>query len=75
VTSRASKNLEYRWTINNIPINVPLNQNDMTFRNTENVEGKSEVGITLTNSDNFLQEVQKSTLINFKKANGDAFSF
>lgn len=67
-SSRNAKNLDYRWTLNNITIDVPSYQNDMTFRNKENVDGKSIIGITVTNTDNFLQEIQKATLINFKKS-------
>ncbi len=74
-TDRSSKNLQYTWTINNTPIEVPTNQNDMTFRNTENIDGKSQVGVTVTNTTNFLEEIQKTILINFQKNSGDGFSF
>ncbi|MDB5204555.1 MAG: seg [Candidatus Taylorbacteria bacterium] len=74
-TDRASKNLEYKWMINNATIEVPTDQNDMTFRNTQNVDGKSQIDITVTNTDNFLEEIQKTTLINFQKNSGDGFSF
>lgn len=75
VTSRSDKSIEYKWTINDVPINVPTVQSDLTFRNTENVDGKSKIGLIVTNINNFLQEVQKGTLINFKKNSGDSFSF
>ncbi len=47
----------------------------MTFRNTENIDGKSQVGVTVTNTTNFLEEIQKTILINFQKNSGDGFSF
>jgi len=67
--TRSNSNLEYKWTINGQRIDVPTNQNDMTFRNTENINGKSSVGVSVTNTDNYFEDVQKSTLINFNRAN------
>ncbi|MES2409508.1 MAG: hypothetical protein V4509_04405 [Patescibacteria group bacterium] len=74
VDGREDGTLEYSWTINNSPIEVPVYQNDMTFRNIDNISGKSVAGVTVTNKDNFLEQVNKSTLINFQKADS-AISF
>ncbi len=74
VVDRNDGKLAYQWTTNNIIIDVPAYQNDMTFRNVQNVDGKSTVGIKVTNTDNFLEEVEKETLINFNKSNS-GFSF
>ena len=74
VSNRSSKKIEYKCLINGAPINVPTIQNDMTFRNTDNVSGKSKIDIMVTNIDNFLEEVQKSVIINFQKKTTDSFS-
>lgn len=74
VTNRSSDKIEYKWSINGQPIDVPLSQNDMTFRNTENINGKSRINVEATNNENFFEQVQKSTLINFQKTSS-VFSF
>lgn len=74
VADRNDRRLSYQWTTNYTFIDVPSYQNDMTFRNTQNVDGKSTVGVKVTNTDNFLQEMEKETLINFNKASS-GFSF
>ncbi|MES2224006.1 MAG: hypothetical protein V4469_03705 [Patescibacteria group bacterium] len=74
VTNRGDSKLTYNWSINNNPIEVPTTQNDMTFRNTTNVDGKSAINIDVINTDNSFEDVSKGTLINFNKP-GNPLSF
>ncbi|MFA6050484.1 MAG: hypothetical protein WC761_04790 [Candidatus Paceibacterota bacterium] len=60
--------LAYEWSINGSIINVPSDQNTMTLRNSENLEGQSQIGVTVSNTENFLEGASGSTLINFKKS-------
>lgn len=74
IGTRGDKNLEYTWSINSNSIDVPVSQNEMTFRNTENVSGKSIIGVSISDITNFVLDSQKSFLINFKKTSS-SFSF
>lgn len=66
-TDRNDPDLSYKWTINGNAINVPKDQTDMTFRNTENLEGKSIIGIVVNNISNFLEEAKSAMIIDFKR--------
>jgi len=66
--SKASFSLAYEWSINGSIINVPSDQSTMTLRNSENLEGQSQIGVTVSNEKNFLEGASGSTLINFKKS-------
>jgi hypothetical protein len=65
--NRNSPALAYSWTLNGSPINVAEDQNTMTFRNSENIEGESQIGVSVKNTSNFLEQASDATLINFKK--------
>lgn len=66
--SRKSDKLSYEWAINGTKISVPTSQNTMTFRNSENLDGRSEIGVLISNTDNFLEGALSGTIINFKKS-------
>ncbi len=64
---RGSPTLDYSWFLNSNQINVPEGQNSITFRNTDNLEGEAQIGVSVKNNSNFLEQASKGTLINFKK--------
>jgi hypothetical protein len=68
VPNRESIKLSYEWAINGTKIDVPSSQNTMTFRNSENLDGASQIGILISNTDNFLEGALGGTIINFKKS-------
>ena len=72
--SRLNSEIAYGWKINYTDIDVPTGQNKMTFRNTENLEGKSLVNVSTILGTNFLQKSNTDTMIEFKKPS-KVFSF
>jgi len=67
VPSRVNTTLTYSWYINGTKIAVPKTQNEMTFRNSEDLEGLSQINVGVNNSKNLLQQSSGGTVINFKK--------
>ncbi len=67
VESKSSPELSYIWSINGSEISVPENQNSMTFRNSENLEGRSQIGVLVSNNLNLLESASGGLIINFKK--------
>jgi hypothetical protein len=73
-TSRKSDpKLSYEWRINNKNIFVPKTQNSMVFRNTEGGEGRSLVGVTISNTGNFLEEARGSVNLNYSTPKKNSF--
>lgn len=66
-SSRFAPNIAYSWSINYNKISVPESQNTMTFRNVDNLEGRSLVEVATKNKDMFLQKSKANTTIDFKK--------
>ncbi len=65
VSSLNDPSLTYKWTLNNSPINVSDHDSIVTFRNTNNEDGTSLIGVTIDNSKNFLEEAVNSVYVNF----------
>lgn len=67
VSGLINQDLSYNWSINGSRINVPTTQREMVFRNSENLEGQSRIGITVTNNNGLSENASSGTTIDFKK--------
>jgi hypothetical protein len=70
---KSDPKLSYAWRINNKNIFVPKTQSSMVFRNTEGEAGQSLVGVTISNTGNFLEEARGSINLNYSATKKNSF--
>lgn len=72
--SLGDSELVFNWTINGETINVPPTQNQVTFRNSKDLEGEAVIRAQITNNLNVMQSAQAEGRIEFTKSK-EIFTF
>lgn len=62
---KSDPSLTYEWLLNNQKISVDSNKSNLVFRNTGEESGTSLIGITIGDTENFLQEARNSVYLKF----------
>jgi hypothetical protein len=67
--------MKYNWSMNNQATTLLANQNSVTFRKPDNIDGQSLVLVNAANQVNFLQSAAANMMISFYKNSNAPISF